>query len=774
MAIISTQLSSAVCDHYRHHAFLNNDRCRDCGHTLAEHSSHIKSPINNKSFDPHTVTALLYSNSECTHFSGHYWLWNRCRDCARSEGVHTTTDGQQPHLTNQYNTWITYSGSTPINLDELTTAGLCDVKISQLQHEITSVNEDYTKLNDMQLKLLAAHKLTQHELDGRLLLLSDVHVKKLNDLNGGILCVQQHQQQLIDHANTVKTLDQYQEHKQQETIIEPMLDKTDIDTHNTISEIIDGVIANAVLNADASLLIHGDDELKQCELSNEELHELARAEAANNWAQLPEDEWHIRVGDMTIEQLSQRSSFVTRVEKVMQSGRNMIRFTSINNKPQFISLFIRQLPGTTQYTLYWAPAHMRTVSTTRSIQFSDIQCVVLGNQSTTQQLKKPIFDSVDSHCFSIIGSHSSLHLQCGTQKERDIWAYGLQRLIACKTGDNKLFHVQLFTSNQYKETRDRVTIERAGEMNESGELIDDANNDDLLSIQRRDIGKQYSVGLSVRGDRLQLASQYNNYIVCAIGRNNKTDQPEYLCQTDRAGQDQLFNNQLTIVYEDNSRTGRPHKYRLNVYDVPMTAGTIEDDYRIGSCILEYNQINQPVNTTLPLKLHHKDATKNALLNDCMLHVTIASRSEIPLVTPFTWPPRVVDKFMDALSFGSTVTLYSTPDKSHRVTLFYRVNKSLDASKVPDVGTVYYVPVGRELSEEKKWSLPVHRITDVYRGRRSDNYPVTVDDTLCVSFVIDNGKRLDIVCDNNEQRDLWVGGIVNILNAARSFKKRLPL
>lgn len=750
-----------ACNNYQPHAFLSIDRCRDCGFNCAQHhmtEEQKEDPSTTKGYNQDAVRELIYnSRQNCSTFTGHYWIWNRCRDCARSEGIHEHSNGQQPHLTNPYLTWIEYKGleKTAENCP-ITTIVEGHQRIQQNEQELAATEEDYERLKQMQTDQYAAKKLTTEEYQLRLHTLQEVNTKRTEDLKHDITVLQQQLQALLD-AEAEKKRKEEELQLAADVVVDGQHVKVDEEQKEEAAAVVDTTAED-----EAARLAR---EQEQAELERQ------------HWEQMPENEWHIKIGDLTIQQHAQKKSFAPRVERLMQNGRNFVRFTSSQPKPTMVSLFLRQLNGDAHSALYWSTINDRSAHATRRIGLEEINAIVLGKQSSTHQVQCGAEVNAKL-CFSILSANGqSLHLQAGTQRERDLWAYGLQRLIAHQLQQTEEQLIPLVQEGCYEEPKERVTAERKYEKLEVNDQVTGVTDNTLQQLQRIDASKQYELVYNVQGTHFN--GKHNNYIVCLIGRSLQTDQPEYLGQTDRTGVDMTFSTPLKLQYEWNPRSGEGlHlKYRLNVYDLPMHADTIEDEFRIGSAVLTSEQLKMEVGKSVTLTMEHKDPTKNAHLqaSHSTVVLTLASRNEVVTHQPkFQWPPQVIAQYMDRLVVGSNVELYSSPDKCHEVELYYVVNRQLDASRIPDVGTLYYVPQGHARVDERKWSLPVSRVTDVYRGRRSEAFPETIADELCLSLVIDNGKRLDIVCADKETRDLWVGGVVNVLLAAKSYKKRLPL
>lgn len=892
----STTPTHRACNEFTPHLFLP-DRCRDCSLPASAHNT-VHTLDNNisttpRSYDVNKARELLYSNRQCTHFRPHYWVWNRCIDCAQCEGVHLTSDGQAKHLNNPYQSWIEYKQMKPVDLTQYNSIEQCELKLQQLNNELKSIHDDYNQLHKLQDQLLNDDKtITQHEYDGRILALNEIHNKKQIDIQSQITAIQEHIQLLIqkqqedkekqhqiDTTTTIDTIDTSKpiieeeakvnndneptaseqaiesepvietaaideqakaaEEQQQETVVEsqeqqplePVItedkhieeekktnDNNDVyahvvvdtntneltvvetvptpkhtpkhddyDAHHIVSQLIDSIVTQAVTShhneqVDDNSLHQQTNQFSPAltihsESDYDSMYQTPGHTPTNSTEQQSESDYHITVTDISIAELSNKQSFITRVERMIQNGRHVIRYTHNNTHGQIISLFIRQLPHNKVYTLHWSNYNERVVTAQQTISFDTVKYIALGNQSTVHQLSRPINNLVIDNnerinsSFSIISNTHSLHLQVGYQRERDILAYGLYQLIKLVNPDIKVLQL-----GQYKDNKEQINIEKQYERNE---LQFSTSKTDVTipvyqQLTNQAITQQYTITVKVNISGVDSISKHHNYIVCLIGRNNKTDQSVYISQTEIIKNEGSFNTQLLIQYDINQRAGWYHKYRLNLYDIPSDVTHIEDQYRIGTTILEQQHIVNNVNTELNLQLHHRDPAKNNLLHNTRLNITIVDKQQITYQPPFKWPPRIVDKFMDVLSYGTGVTLYTDNNKSHNVTLFYRVNKSLDSSYIPDVGILYYVPVGHVLSEEKRWSLPLNRITHIYRGKYSDHFPKYLDDSLCISLVVDNGKRLDFVCHNIQQRDLWVGGVANILNAARSYKKRIPL
>ena len=77
---------------FKPHLFLSNNRCRDCDFPEEEHFSLDTASARGRAPTVEQKLQQLVS-SECTHYTPHAWIVNKCRDCGRPESVHETSAG---------------------------------------------------------------------------------------------------------------------------------------------------------------------------------------------------------------------------------------------------------------------------------------------------------------------------------------------------------------------------------------------------------------------------------------------------------------------------------------------------------------------------------------------------------------------------------------------------------------------------------------------------------------------------------------------------------
>ena len=84
--------SKQACDVFKPHLFLSNNRCRDCDFPESDHFTLDAASGRGRAPTVEQKLAQLVS-SECTHYTPHAWIVNKCRDCGRTEDVHETSAG---------------------------------------------------------------------------------------------------------------------------------------------------------------------------------------------------------------------------------------------------------------------------------------------------------------------------------------------------------------------------------------------------------------------------------------------------------------------------------------------------------------------------------------------------------------------------------------------------------------------------------------------------------------------------------------------------------
>ena len=81
-----------ACDSFKPHLFLSNGRCRDCDFPEEEHFSLVNPSPRGRAPTVEQKLQQLVSR-ECTHYTPHAWIVDKCRDCGRAENVHETSAG---------------------------------------------------------------------------------------------------------------------------------------------------------------------------------------------------------------------------------------------------------------------------------------------------------------------------------------------------------------------------------------------------------------------------------------------------------------------------------------------------------------------------------------------------------------------------------------------------------------------------------------------------------------------------------------------------------
>ena len=447
--------AAAACSQFRAHAFVQNvDRCCDCSRPAHEHTAQgEKEEPEHKTYDADNLRTILRAKEgTCTTFTGHYWLWNRCRDCGRPEGSHSVSDGQQPHLAvDPLKAWVNDQNAMKrkaVNFDALSIED-AEKQLAHATNERAATDDDVNLLRNMQLQLLEHGKVT-----------ADEHAKRMNQLeNAYTQRVSLLEAEVSELRKRTAILEELQIRAQQE-----------LEMYEYIKQMVETVIDDAVLNIATTEVVHTSTSISEidCIVPNNaaEKHTSAPdvavavstiaitvaeeidianvdavqctiiatesivdgADAGDDDAAIGEDARHMHMEEEGIEKLSERPSFIRRALQTMQQGRNFVRFSSMHPEGIFTALFIRQLANESVPTLYWSRAGERNVHTSRSLPLADVQAVVLGAQSSTLQLRQASFQSPDALCFSIVGTATSLHLQAGNQQERMLWAHALRKL----------------------------------------------------------------------------------------------------------------------------------------------------------------------------------------------------------------------------------------------------------------------------------------------------------------------------------------------------------
>ena len=277
---------------------------------------------------------------------------------------------------------------------------------------------------------------------------------------------------------------------------------------------------------------------------------------------------------------------LSKLEKLFESGRNFIRFTSGAHKPFYVALFLRKdpsimmAPGRPLLWLHWCKADARNISPSRSLRCDSIQSIVLGKQSSVFKKDEAAL-APNNHCFSIIATTQSLHLQSWNERDSDTYAFGIASLLKCLNPRPKIFQ-----AGSYAELGSRIKIENdAEQLEEMDPGTQQVSPEDIPSLANAQ-GFKCSVDLSIkcRG----LPSKHNNHIVCMFDRDDTTEKLTYIAQSDKCSKprDPEFRKHFKLTYD--STVAR--KLRFNVYDLAPSSKAMDDEDRMGSCMMMLKEV----------------------------------------------------------------------------------------------------------------------------------------------------------------------------------------
>ena len=425
------------------------------------------------------------------------------------------------------------------------------------------------------------------------------------------------------------------------------------------------------------------------------------------------------------------------VQKLTQTGSNVVRYTG--NKPAtFCSIFIRELdqnapstpaepvaasagdtpaPRTAQYSLCWCKADERMVHPTRALAFSEISAVVLGKQSTV--LRTKAVDAQDSHCVSFIAGpkslRPSLHLQFGTARAAETWAFGIASL--CKELGIKpsVFEAGQYFEQEAENKKDHdLAVRPECVEKDDGSLPPTAKDWDSLNNAKQPL--RYSIDLAVKC--ANLPSVHKNTIVCLVDRNERTNKLMYVGQSDRVTDTNSpeFKKGFPLTFVDNSAKS----LRFNVYDVPAGSKNIEDDFRLGSAIVSIASLVDKAGSEFVFALHHKNPQKQAALLANRATISISCAQRKLLLTPEQSLKESLKASEKELVRGDTFTNYLEGMGAQNVTAYYtpghppiaalRLTPEEMADRF-DIGSIHWATVGAKVST-------IETLTDHSEGDRN--------------------------------------------------------
>jgi len=325
---------------------------------------------------------------------------------------------------------------------------------------------------------------------------------------------------------------------------------------------------------------------------------------------------------------------LSKLEKLFESGRNFVRFTSGAHKPFYVSLFLRKEAappgGQASFTLHWCKADARNVSSTRSMRCDQVLGVALGKQSSVFR-KEEASLAPSSHCFSIIGKSASLHLQAWNERDCDTYAFGIASLVkqyvqAPASGAK----AKLWQAGQYSEALERVELENAAER---GEELDGAQQVEPSEIPALANAQGYRCSVELSVKCRNLPSRHNSHILCVFDRDEASEKLSYIAQTEKQSRGVNPEFRKTFRLQFDSRAGSSRKLRFNVYDLAAQSKAMDDEDRLGSCMLLLAEVVDGAGIEFVYSLTHEAPEKQAAL--AKQHATIivqcTSKSEMSLL-----------------------------------------------------------------------------------------------------------------------------------------------
>lgn len=366
------------------------------------------------------------------------------------------------------------------------------------------------------------------------------------------------------------------------------------------------------------------------------------------------------------EKVAKLSEVLQQVQKLFQEGRNLIRYRVSQPFATHSSVFVREITnganagGAKEYGLYWSRVGDRTLSATRCLPFSEITQIVQGPQhpsllqkgapASTATLsydeRRTFFEAVEpENIVSFVGKNHTLHLQFSDQRDAETWAFGIASLLkeygyrASFVQANQWAKAVPSTSTMSDASLYAAYAEKEAQQ-EWGEEFDGAKPltpEDILSSRGIILQppKRYEVDILAKCNNLP--SVHKNTIICLVDRDDRTNKLLCLYQSpliSNTNSPNFSSKAFPLSYV--SESGRA--VRFNVYDVPPTAKSIEEQYRIGSVAIVIQDIaDRPLNTETVYFLQHKDKERNEKLVQNKSSITVSCSSKKDITPPSQQP-----------------------------------------------------------------------------------------------------------------------------------------
>lgn len=836
-------MATRTCAAYSQHAFLQHGRCRDCGGLESDHPQPAVVATSDATTtgtegltivdQDETVPLAAASTTtfekpaeqslakECSNYTPHAWIQDRCRDCGGSASNHASTVSLAPDESHDKTEDATAAAVAPTNANWVKT------------HVSTLESNNNVEVRAVRTQAVSQAALPEKEIDGGAM---------QKEVDGGVMEKEAEggaTQQEVDQANAKA---------------DDAAAQAAIATEQAAVSSEQAEVATQQFEASAALLEvattqtqEAEEAARQAELDAAKEREAAtayrlQAEAAAAEAEAVKAQAEAAVLEAQAERVEQErqrlaaeaqlqaaqqlilvsaasrelhddteeqpllstspapakgtaaslagvveiSAVLRNVETLFQVGRNVVRFQG-NRPGTFSAIFIRDLTptfvGQGEYSLCWSKADDRTVHTSRTLHFSEIRSIVLGKQSSVLK-QESARSASDRCCVSFIPTEKShkksLHLQFGNTRDADTWAYGIASLLK-EYGQKP----SLFVFGQYEEQAE----DRAKDFGESSDDYLVREEDDnaqpvtqavLDSITLLNQPRKFEVDLAVQCRNLPEEEEPRNTLVTVVDRDDRTGLLLLCGRTELVSdtRDPSFQTRLSLSFID----AAAKSIRFNVYRLPEGRTEPEEEYRIGSALALGKSLVDKVDFEFVLTLGHGSAKRQDQLAAAISTISVTCTSKTQIDPHETEDQRTSrqqlqshvrvltqgDQFVSHLQSGGRqdITLRYTPPAVESSSPPLKSNSSLAQAPRFQLGSlVWLMPGGASLS------LPLRSVSDVWVGKKPASFASTAAPDEHAFSIASKSMRLDLEAKDKTTRDRWLQAIIALLKAAAAQKDK---
>lgn len=837
------------CSQYEPHAWIY-DRCRDCGGSEASHSGAAGDDSAPEAMRRGSAMVVRHSavsqNQKRNSLDGSSGKQNL--DIHGLQFLEIGDVGGHPQQRSEGGmAQAPAPALSPVQMQ----AQSADDQMSEVVAKANFLESEFQRMQAGDKQRLESNQITQEEYDRNIAELQAAYAQKEAEVRQEAETArraleeanQRHQREIEENA--ARAIAEAQDHarmkvEEAQLATRQILEEAEREKAEALAYKREAEDARALAQAEAELqkrlaaeahaqALQSRSEADQARGQVQQLHEAAEvvvaAEMGDAAMALDSDEYQpaapMSSTAVSHEPEAHLSDVLKNVERLFQQGCNVVRYTA--HRPATMSaIFIRKsalhtdghhsaapvaaqgaigsgdssVMAPSSYSLCWSKADDRSMHPTRSLDFRDIAAVVLGKQSTVLRTQAPA--APDRRCVSFIAGANcptkSLHVQFGSARDADTWAYGVASLMKELGAKPSVFEDGQYFEQEVERKKDLEAADR--ELDDGARPALQADIDALDSSAGS--AARYQIELACKCSNLP--SLHKNTIVCLVDRDEHTNKLRYLNQTDRVADTNspAFRKRFPLVYVD-SATAKT--LRLNVYDVPGHATTIDDEFRLGSAVVSIKAMVDRPEAEFVYTLSHRQPQKQAALAAAMSTITVscvskkmmaadamAAHSGIPLLGEEERRLREELRATERmLAHGDVFHNYVEHAPVQNITMLYIPGTDGSAPALASAphsaasapGHSHTNPFDRFELGSLQWSvvgakaqlMPLRSVVDVFVGKKSPSFPADTADDRAFSLVSKGGVRLDLEAKSRQQRDSWVQGIISLLKAAAAQQQK---